>query len=98
METGTNSCHRVEENFIVGGGVFAGWSQLPVAMAWNTFREANGATSLAEESRAFRLQIISKTTVDSRGLQGTPGESKPEQGNELSAASSESRAPSPTYR
>lgn len=35
-------------NVIVGGGFFACWSQLPVSMAWETFREKNGAGSLAE--------------------------------------------------
>lgn len=36
------------DNFIVGGGFFATFSLLPVSMAWNTFREMNGAWSLAE--------------------------------------------------
>jgi putative restriction endonuclease len=35
-------------NFIVGGGFFARFLQLPVNLAWDTFREANGVTSLLE--------------------------------------------------
>src|SRR5712691_5816467 len=35
-------------NFIVGGGVFAHWSRLPVSLVWEVFGEANGATSRAE--------------------------------------------------
>ena len=30
-------------NFVVGGGVFAHWSRLPLSMAWETFGIANGA-------------------------------------------------------
>ena len=35
-------------NFIVGGGLFAHWTRLPVSMAWEAFGIANGALSLAE--------------------------------------------------
>ncbi len=35
-------------NFIVGGGFFTKYLRLPVSMAWETFGEANGATSLEE--------------------------------------------------
>lgn len=35
-------------NFVVGGGVFAYANTLPVSLAWQAFREANGATSLAQ--------------------------------------------------
>jgi putative restriction endonuclease len=35
-------------NFIVGGGLFAHASLLPVSLAWNAFGIANGARSLAE--------------------------------------------------
>src|SRR6266849_1655721 len=35
-------------NFIVGGGFFTKFLQLPVSLAWDAFREANGATSLEE--------------------------------------------------
>jgi putative restriction endonuclease len=35
-------------NFIVGGGFFAHFSQLPVSLAWESFGQKNGATSLAE--------------------------------------------------
>jgi putative restriction endonuclease len=35
-------------NFIVGGGVFAHWSSLPVSLAWEAFGEKNGAASLEQ--------------------------------------------------
>ena len=35
-------------NFIVGGGFFAHFSKLPVSLAWETFREKNGARTYAE--------------------------------------------------
>lgn len=35
-------------NFIVGGGVFAHWSPLPVSLAWEAFGQKNGTASLAE--------------------------------------------------
>jgi putative restriction endonuclease len=35
-------------NFIVGGGIFAHASILPVSIAWDTFGIANGASSLAQ--------------------------------------------------
>ena len=38
-------------NFIVGGGVFAHWTRLPVSMAWEAFGESNGVTSLPEMRR-----------------------------------------------
>jgi putative restriction endonuclease len=34
--------------FVVGGGLFAHFTKLPVSLAWDAFREANGARSLAE--------------------------------------------------
>lgn len=34
-------------NFIVGGGVFGHASILPVSLAWQVFRESNGAPSLS---------------------------------------------------
>lgn len=40
-------------NFIVGGGFFTKFLQLPVSLAWEAFDEANGATSL----RQVRLRI-----------------------------------------
>ena len=39
------------DNFIVGGGVFAHSSLLPVRLAWDTFGESNGARSLSEMRR-----------------------------------------------
>ena len=44
-------------NFIVGGGVFAYASQMPVSLAWQAFGEANGAASLGEvRSRVARYR------------------------------------------
>lgn len=40
-------------NFIVGGGFFTKFLILPVSLAWETFRDANGARSLEE----VRLRI-----------------------------------------
>ncbi|MFL6228865.1 MAG: HNH endonuclease [Pyrinomonadaceae bacterium] len=49
-------------NFIVGGGFFIRFLQLPVSLAWETFGEGNGARSL-EEVRAriakYRRQPVS---------------------------------------
>ena len=36
------------DNFIVGGGFFTKFLQLPINLAWNTFGEANGVRSLQE--------------------------------------------------
>ena len=41
------------DNFIVGGGFFTKFQQLPVNLAWDAFREANGAKSL----EAMRARI-----------------------------------------
>lgn len=35
-------------NFIVGGGVFAHANSMPCSLAWEAFKEANGARSLPE--------------------------------------------------
>jgi putative restriction endonuclease len=51
-------------NFIVGGGFFTKFLLLPVSLAWETFREANGATSLAEVRQRiakYRREPISPT-------------------------------------
>ena len=36
------------DNFMVGGGFFTRFLQLPINMVWDTFREANGVRSLTE--------------------------------------------------
>jgi putative restriction endonuclease len=41
-------------NFIVGGGVFAHANSMPCSLAWETFREGNGANSLTE----MRTRIV----------------------------------------
>jgi putative restriction endonuclease len=35
-------------NFIVGGGIFAHFTRLPISLAWRAFEEKNGAKSLSE--------------------------------------------------
>lgn len=54
-------------NFIVGGGFFTKFLQLPVSLAWETFGEANGATSLEQ----VRLRIA-KYRKDSIGPMEDP--------------------------
>lgn len=49
------------ENYIVGGGFFTRFLQLPVNMAWEVFAEANGVRSLAEMRARighYRHQVI----------------------------------------
>jgi putative restriction endonuclease len=49
-------------NFIVGGGYFAHFTQLPCSLAWDAFGEKNGARTLAD----FRAKIAElKRTADS---------------------------------
>jgi putative restriction endonuclease len=36
------------EDYIVGGGLFAYWTRLPVSVAWDAFQEKNGAPDLLE--------------------------------------------------
>src|SRR5215475_16218119 len=52
------------DNFIVGGGVFAYANILPCSLAWDAFKEANGATSL-REMRA-RIVRYRRSEVDDR--------------------------------
>lgn len=51
-------------NFIVGYGIFAAASILPVSMAWDAFKEGNGASSL-EEMRQ-RIGFYRREQVDPR--------------------------------
>jgi len=39
------------KNYIVGGGLFATYSELPVSLAWDAFQEKNGTLSLDELKR-----------------------------------------------
>jgi len=50
------------ENFIVGGGFFVHFSQLPVRIAWETFAEKNGAGSFEEMRR--RIGKYRRTTPE----------------------------------
>jgi putative restriction endonuclease len=52
------------EHFIVGGGFFTHFSQLPLSLAWQAFGEKNGATSLAEMRR--RIGRYRRVEPDSR--------------------------------
>ena len=47
-------------NFIVGGGVFAYANAMPCSLAWEAFREANGAATFAE----MRRRIVKYRRVD----------------------------------
>jgi putative restriction endonuclease len=52
------------QNYIVGGGIFAGWSRLPIRMAWDSFDIANGAGTffeLCELISHHRRQSFSET-------------------------------------
>ncbi len=51
-------------NFIVGGGVFTHANSMPCSLAWEAFKEANGALSL-KEMRA-RIAKYRRTKVDDR--------------------------------
>jgi putative restriction endonuclease len=51
-------------NYIVGGGVFARASILPVSMAWETFGQGNGAHSLAEMRQ--RISFYRRENEDQR--------------------------------
>ena len=54
-------------NVIVGGGIFALANNMPLALAWEAFGEANGARNLEEmRSRILRYRRIqdSKSSVD----------------------------------
>jgi len=42
---------RAPANWIVGGGIFGHFSMVPVSLAWDTFKEKNGAPNLAELRR-----------------------------------------------
>ncbi|MER9485069.1 HNH endonuclease [Mesorhizobium sp. M0563] len=51
-------------NMIVGGGVFASSTIMPLALAWEAFGTANGVTSLAEmRSRIMRYRKVNPATV-----------------------------------
>ena len=51
-------------NFVVGGGIFAYANALPCSLAWEAFREANGANS-AQEMRA-RISRYRRTDLADR--------------------------------
>jgi len=53
-------------NFIVGGGYFAHWTRLPISLAWEAFKEKNGARSFEE----MREHIVHyRKGNDSRSLE-----------------------------
>ncbi len=52
------------DNFIVGGGFFAHSSLLPISLAWDSFGESNGASSLTEMRKRvakYRKQAVQRT-------------------------------------
>jgi len=49
------------ENYVVGGGFYAHYSELPLSLAWEAFREKNGAATYAE----MRLSIEKYRSVAS---------------------------------
>jgi putative restriction endonuclease len=53
-------CSSAPRNFIVGGGVFAQAMTLPCSLAWETFKEANGARDLAQ----MRARILRYRNAD----------------------------------
>jgi len=55
---------RAPHDAIVGGGVFTHSNSLPCSLAWEAFRESNGATS-AQEMRA-RIAKYRRVAVDDR--------------------------------
>ncbi len=56
------------KNFIVGGGVFADASLLPLGLAWQCFEESNGASSLAELRRD--IEAVRKAPIDDKDTIG----------------------------
>jgi len=50
------------DNCIVGGGLFAAYSELPVSLAWDAFREKNGTHSL--EDLKYRISLYRKQNYD----------------------------------
>ena len=56
------------ESFIVGGGFFAGFSQIPASLAWDSFREKNGTSTFDE-----MVQRISKYTRSAVGPEHVVG-------------------------
>jgi len=51
------------DNYLVGGGFFVKFLQLPVNTAWDAFRESNGVPSLAEFRQ--RISNLRKSRIDS---------------------------------
>lgn len=51
-------------NFIVGGGFFAHYSELPVSLAWNAFEGKNGVFSLGEMRHKIEHYRHSQSTIE----------------------------------
>jgi len=51
-------------NYIVGGGIFGHFSMLPVSLAWETFRERNGAPDLKELRRRIARHRTARAPSD----------------------------------
>jgi putative restriction endonuclease len=52
------------KDYIVGGGFFAHYSELPVSLAWNAFEAKNGASSLTEMRHRIEHYRRSSTTAE----------------------------------
>lgn len=50
------------DNYIVGGGFFTKFQQLPVNLAWDAFREGNGVSSLVEMRQ--RIGYYRRTSIE----------------------------------
>src|SRR5260370_5808293 len=50
------------DNYIVGGGFFTKFQQLPVNLAWDAFRDGNGVASLVEMRQ--RIAYYRRTSIE----------------------------------
>jgi putative restriction endonuclease len=50
------------DNYVVGGGFFTKFQQLPVNLAWDAFREGNGVSSLVEMRQ--RIAYYRRTSIE----------------------------------
>jgi len=53
---------RAPANWIVGGGLFGHFSRIPVSLAWDTFKERNGAPNLTELRRRIEKHRLTRPT------------------------------------
>ena len=77
-------------NFVVGGGIFAHSSLLPISLAWSSFGIANGVQSL-DEMRKRTLKYRRTSPDDREGL--LPGPESPAHSPSLRFGASHKRRP-----